>query len=160
VVFIGPHVVSLGGPNNSVEVRLLPDAFFNFRKNSRCEMAVYSEIVKGIRARFVGTAEEHELLLALQKDFNEAELNAQKRIEEEYRERNEALSVREMRVMAISGECRIDDAVFNWLGQQGRDFDDGGWAFEHVVGAMRGRGLSAEHLEKIAGAMKGEKVSA
>ena len=115
-------------------------------------MAVYSEIVKGIRSRFVGTAEEHELLLALQKDFSAAESDARKKIEEEYRERNESLSQREIRVNAMAGYGMIDDAVFDWLRGDAND----NWTFSHVIGAMRGRGLGPEHLEKIASAMKPE----
>lgn len=115
-------------------------------------MASYSEIVKGIRSRFVGNAEEHELLIALQKDFSAAESEARKRIEDEYRERNQALSLREVRLNAMAGYGMIDDAVFDWLRSDAND----NWTFSHVIGAMRGRGLGPEHLEKIANAMKSD----
>ena len=121
-------------------------------------MAIYSEIVKGIRSKFVGTAEEHELLLAMQRESSSVESESRKKIEDEYRERIDALDLREMRVNALAGDSRIDDAVFSWLESSANGSSDD-WSFGYVVRAMRGRGLKAEHLEKIALALKDDEGS-
>ncbi len=113
----------------------------------------YSDIVRGIREKFVGNMEEHELLRRLQESSSDVEIDIQTRIEQEYRERLESLEWRETRCRAMEGSEAIDQAVYDWL----RTDDE--WHLSYVVGAMKGRGLSVEHLEKVVSHMKvqGEK---
>ncbi len=120
-------------------------------------MASFTEIIKGIRSKFVGTSDEHDLLRSLQERSTELENEIRIKIQEEYRELKNSLDQREMQIKAMTGDSKIDEALFVWFenSRTGEFADD--WSFGYLIRAMQGRGLGVEHLEKILEAMKREK---
>lgn len=111
------------------------------------------DIIATIRQKYVGTAAEHDLLMLFERDIKEIESAIDRRYLDEWKERMEALSAKEQYVTLIVDGSQIDYAVFKYLQSAdlhyGEELD-----FESVVYAMRGRGLNAIQLRKIADRME------
>lgn len=111
------------------------------------------ELLKQIRAKYVGTSDEHEVLRQLVEESNPHADWANEeadRLREQFQERLDGLERREDMCSWIIEGSRIDEAVFWWLSET--DIDD----VPDVVSSMKGRGLSRDHVEQILGAWDGE----
>lgn len=109
------------------------------------------KLIKAIREKHVGTAAEHDLLRRLEQDAYDIEAEIEKRVEESWEARMDALAKREALHNAIDNSAMIDSAVYQWLQTPPNDSD---WPQSNVAYAMAGRGLTAAHLRTIADRME------
>ena len=100
-------------------------------------------LIDDIRSKYVGTADEHELLASLAKN----QCEALGRINDQH---EEAMSIIRERASKVNdaaerlvGACPLDTQVYNWLNFPNE------CSREVVAVAMLGRGLTSEKLKQV-----------
>jgi len=110
----------------------------------------YDQIIKAIQSKYVGTAEEHEMLAKLSSDFKGYATEADKEHREALTAEMEIVKQQERTLDALGEGLRIDVAVYYWLAQS-EDDRSADWGAEAIIAAMRGRGLHPNDLTRLAG---------
>ena len=106
------------------------------------------ETIASIRSKYEGTAAEHDLLRRLVEDGEKNFKWNFGQVEEELRVQQDDLAKQQRAVSDMQNGMLIDNSVY-WLlrsGPHGAE-DTINWRVSEVIGAMRGRGLTREHLE-------------
>ena len=100
-------------------------------------------LIDDIRSKYVGTADEHELLASLATNQREALA----RINDQH---EEAMSIIRERASKVNdaaerlvGACPLDTQVYDWLNFPNE------YSLETVAAAMLGRGLTSEKLKQV-----------
>ena len=100
-------------------------------------------LIDDIRSKYVGTAEEHELLASLAKNQREALARINDQHEEAMSIIRERASKANDAAMRLVGACPLDTEVYNWLNSPNK------YSREAVAIAMLGRGLTSEKLKEL-----------
>lgn len=104
----------------------------------------YAELIRDIRSKHVGTADEHALLKGLADDWTEAEQKAREVLEDDIRTRTEYLDEREAELAERGYGRPLDDAVFGFL----KTRDE--WDRTNLAESCIARGLTSKDLHDIA----------
>ena len=100
-------------------------------------------LIDDIRAKYVGTADEHALLADLADDFRETLVRVENEHRTELAKIRESIECDNAESARLISTCPLDCEVYRWLNSPAS------WSLQSVADAMLGRGLTSEKLREV-----------
>ena len=110
----------------------------------------FDDLLKDIQSKYVGTADEHKLIVELIDDYAAMYERTEKDFESTLEDQAKNLSLAQTEASRLSEGARIDSAVYDWFINRAAGVEsENGYEKGYVIEAMRGRGMTLDDLKAI-----------